>query len=187
MTYVPQVNRVALDVIVDGLVKRLREIKCKPEDCNYVVTRVVLEALKPDTGWDYHSLSDAVRVLKDSATEIERRLLGPYEDTAILKNGDLPCFQEPYTRHPVASEQIMENGKFRTRCLPRELERQEHQDVAAKLQEALTLKAIKRQEEGYKSPWEIKKERDSKFEMDEENKEKFDQMCKKQTNLWGEE
>jgi len=144
MPYIPQANRYALDVIVDGLVKRLRDIKAKPGDCNYVVTRVVLESLKPDTGWSYHSLSDAVRVLKDAAAEIERRLLGPYEDTAILKNGDMPCYQEQFTKHPVAHEAIMENGKYRTRCLPADLERVGRQDVIQTLQEGLAAQHAKR-------------------------------------------
>jgi len=177
MPYVPQANRVALDEIVDGLVKRLREIECKPGDCNYVVTRVVLESLKPDTGWTYHSLSDAVRTLKDAATEIERRLLGPYEDVAVRKNGDMSCFTSEAFAY-VPEFQVFANlndpdGKRRS--------------MVKRLQEGLETQAIKRQEEGYKSPWEIKKELDSKFEMDEKNKEKFDQMCKEQADLKDEE
>ena len=89
-------------------------------DANYCVCRILLEGMKPKTGWGYHSLSDtvmacdaaidliydvqrgqkledaqvveALSVLGDVITEIGRRLLGPYEDTAILKNGDLACF-----------------------------------------------------------------------------------------------
>lgn len=102
MPYISIGNRMALDPIIDGLVKRLRMIECRPGDCNYTVTRVVLEALRPGDGaWDYHTLSDAVRVLRDAATEIERRLLGPYEDTVILKNGDLLCFDETFAHKPL--------------------------------------------------------------------------------------
>ena len=89
-------------------------------DANYCVCRILLEGMKPEAGWSYHTLSDvvmacdaainlvydvqreqeledaqvaeAISVLGDVVTEIERRLLGPYEDTAILKNGDLACF-----------------------------------------------------------------------------------------------
>jgi len=100
MPYIKFSNRAALDVIVDGLVNRLRSIKCVQGDINYIVTRVALEALKPETGWSYHSLSSAVAALKDAATEIERRLLGPYEDRAILKNGDMRCYQEPFSYKP---------------------------------------------------------------------------------------
>jgi hypothetical protein len=99
-------------------------------DANYCLCRIMLEGMKPEAGWSYHSLSDvvavirsaiglvltadiegyddyikvlrdveipedfqdAVSVLNDSADEIVRRLLGPYEDKAIRKNGDMACF-----------------------------------------------------------------------------------------------
>lgn len=95
MPYIPHERRVALDVIIDGLVKRLKELPdLKRGDLNYTVTRLVLETLNKDS---YHSLSDCVSVLRDAADEIARRLLGPYEDTAIQKNGDMGCFQKPYS------------------------------------------------------------------------------------------
>jgi hypothetical protein len=97
MPYIKPQCRPALDPIIDGLLKRLREIKCKRGDLNYVVTRLVVEALNKNS---YHSISDCVSVLRDSADEIARRLLGPYEDTAILKNGDMACFQTDYAYHP---------------------------------------------------------------------------------------
>jgi hypothetical protein len=101
----------AVDPIIDGLVKRLRSIECRPGDLNYTVCRVVLESLRPNTGWDYHSLSSAVSVLKDAAVEIERRLLGPYEDTGIEKNGDLHCFNEKFaTQKPVQALDIQPGG-----------------------------------------------------------------------------
>jgi hypothetical protein len=168
MPYVPPVNRVAVDVILEGLVARLREIKARPGDCNYVVTRVVLESLKPSEGWSYHSLSDAVRVLKDAAAEIERRLLGPYEDDAILKNGDMQCFQEPFAKHPMASENIMENGQYRTRSRPVDIAREGTEGAAEKLTEGLTAAALDRKARGWKSPWELK------LEADREAKPQFD-------------
>lgn len=100
MPYISQGNRHALDTIIDGLVKRLRDIECRPGDCNYVVTRVVLEALRPESGWSYHDLHDAVGLLRDAAGEIERRLMGPYEDVAIRRNGDMQCFAEPFAYCP---------------------------------------------------------------------------------------
>jgi len=56
---------------------------------NYFVTRIVLPTLRPETGWGYTSLSEAVSVVRDVADEIQRRLLGPYEDKAIQNNGDI--------------------------------------------------------------------------------------------------
>ena len=105
---------------VDGIIKDLAKRIRVRGDANYCVCRILLESMKPETGWGYHSLSDtviacdvainlvydarrdqkledaqvadAISVLCDVVTEIDRRLLGPYEDTAILKNGDLACF-----------------------------------------------------------------------------------------------
>lgn len=101
MPYISIGNRMALDPIIDGLVKRLRAIECRPGDLNYVVTRLVLETLNED---DYHSLSSCVGVLRDAADEIQRRLLGPYEDKAIKRNGDLLAFQRPYAHKPEQPE-----------------------------------------------------------------------------------
>jgi|GEM_PF-2760161 len=105
MTYINAGNRVALDVIIDGLVKRLRSIEGRKDDVNYTVTRVALGALKPYEGWDYHSLSAAVGALKDSAAEIERRLLSPYEDMALNRHGDIDCFKEPFAYAPTEKAQ----------------------------------------------------------------------------------
>ena len=105
---------------VDGIIKDLAKRIRVRGDANYCICRILLESMKPETGWGYHSLSDvvmacdaaislvyvvqleqgledaqvadALSVLGDVITEIERRLLGPYEDKAILKNGDMACF-----------------------------------------------------------------------------------------------
>jgi len=60
---------------------------------NYILCRLTMQTMKPAIGWSYTSLSDAVSVLRDAADEIERRMMTPYEDKAILKNGDLPEFE----------------------------------------------------------------------------------------------
>ena len=90
---------------------------------SYCVCRVVLETLKPDTGWCYESLSGAllviesacdliymndefqqtegayncIAVLCDTATEIERRLMAIYNNVAIAFNGDMECFSETFS------------------------------------------------------------------------------------------
>lgn len=191
MPYIDLEHRIALDAIVDGLVKRLRDINCKPGDCNYVVTRVVLEALKPHDGWRYHSLSDAVRVLKDAAAEIERRLLGPYEDRVILQNGDMPCFQESFAKHPTAYEQIWKNGKYRSRTHPRRTSTRPVEEI---LKKGLADAFAKRKPED--SPYlqklaeeaeEAKKvegiaDRVPEFnDGSEEKREAFERLCKERT------
>ncbi len=112
----------AVEPIVDGIIKALAKRIRVRGDANYCVCRILLEGMKPETGWSYHSLSDviiagdtainlvydvqrelkledadvadAISVLSDAVIEIERRLLGPYEDAAILKNGDMACFAD---------------------------------------------------------------------------------------------
>jgi hypothetical protein len=114
MPYIKPERRAALDTIINGIVTRLRGLDTGDEyseqliegpfrgDVNYVITRIVLECLNKDS---YHSLSDCVSVLRDSADEIARRLLGPYEDTAIDKNGDMECFQKDYALQTSAQRQ----------------------------------------------------------------------------------
>jgi hypothetical protein len=109
--YIPKVRRVAVDTITDGLVGRLQSMDglCRG-DINYVITRIVLETLNKNS---YHSLSDCVSVLRDAADEIQRRLLGPYEDSAIDKNGDMQCFHSVLRagRQPLADRWQKEYGR----------------------------------------------------------------------------
>jgi hypothetical protein len=114
-----------VDSIIKALAKRVRV----RGDANYCICRIVLESMKPAGGWGYHSLSatlmaldtafnlvydiqreqklhdsdvaGAISVISDVATEIERRLIGPYEDKAILKNGDMACFDEDFAYKPI--------------------------------------------------------------------------------------
>ena len=81
--------------IIEALIDTLRTIpsgKTKGA-CNYVISRLVAGAMKPDDGWSYTSLSNAAGVFDDAGNEFRRRLLDPYEDKAIEKNGDLPEYK----------------------------------------------------------------------------------------------
>ena len=101
MPYIKPEDRPQYNVIIDGLAHRLRigggGDRAIRGHVNYVITEIVLCALKPGGGWGYHSLSDCVSVLKDAAAEIERRLLAPYEDRKIQENGDCSGFCDPLT------------------------------------------------------------------------------------------
>lgn len=115
--------------MVRDLVKRIQDEDGVRGDVNYSVCRIALESLKPATGWSYYSLSDAVAACEgaaaeiaanydftvewrpihyalsicvDAGDEIRRRLLAPYEDAAIIKNGDMACFQEPFAHVPLS-------------------------------------------------------------------------------------
>ncbi len=41
------------------------------------------------TGERYQNISDAIAALNDAAAEVRRRVLEPYEDKQIAKNGDI--------------------------------------------------------------------------------------------------
>ena len=70
-------------------------IKCfDPEDregvVNYSISRIVAGSLKPDTGWRYKFLNRAYGTFLSAAAEFYRRMVAPYEDKCIEKNGDIP-------------------------------------------------------------------------------------------------
>jgi hypothetical protein len=94
MPYIKQDQRNHLDFHIEEIVKAIRrvstDISDRPGPTNYVVSRIVLGALKPNMNpWSYHSISRAVSVLNDAKTEMERRLMAKREDKAIASNGDL--------------------------------------------------------------------------------------------------
>lgn len=56
---------------------------------NYIITKIVVESFKP---LSYSTGSDMIKTLECSKLEIYRRLLSPYENNAVERNGDLACF-----------------------------------------------------------------------------------------------
>jgi len=61
---------------------------------NYVISSIIADVMKPTTGWTYSSLSRALAVFRDAEAEMRRRLLDPYEDKAIERNGDIPEYEK---------------------------------------------------------------------------------------------
>ena len=59
---------------------------------NYFVSRLFINVFKvyDEDGIGYTSLSDALAVFTDMDAEIRRRIMEPYEDECISRNGDLP-------------------------------------------------------------------------------------------------
>lgn len=75
----------------DKLVEHLAiNIRC-PGDFNYCIARLYT-LLVQKNGKSYHELSRWLAAVRDCGDEIYRRVVGPYEDEAIAKNGD--CFDE---------------------------------------------------------------------------------------------
>lgn len=57
-------------------------------ELNYILSRRVSEYIG-DIGISYQTLHDVVGVLRDVATEIERRFMAPYEDSKGRVNGEV--------------------------------------------------------------------------------------------------
>lgn len=92
MPYIKQERRKQFDGPIHELARQMWTMGAVKGDLNYVVTRLALIAMKPGSGWTYQSLSEAVAGLQDAADEIKRRMLGPYEDNCVVRNGDIPEF-----------------------------------------------------------------------------------------------
>jgi hypothetical protein len=103
MPYIKQEYRDQIDPVIDELLDVVRDINSEPRClaeaklktsklcgiANYIVTRVACELLNNNS---YDSLSNIVKTLECSKLEVVRRLLDPYEDLAIAKNGDIQSF-----------------------------------------------------------------------------------------------
>jgi hypothetical protein len=82
MPYVKESKRKALDEIVEKL--KATDIVVDG-DLNYVLFAFCKRHIKPS----YNNYKNYCGELRQCATEIERRLLGPYEDKKIIENGEV--------------------------------------------------------------------------------------------------
>jgi len=82
MPYIEKEKRPAMDLVVNAMV----EAGIKADgDLNYVLYAFCKRSVSPG----YNNLKNFCGELRQCATEIERRILGPYEDEKILQNGDV--------------------------------------------------------------------------------------------------
>jgi hypothetical protein len=95
MPYIKKSGRVAIDIHIDTIVAHLRTLELDEREgvCNYAITRIVTGGLKPPGGWRYKWLNRACGVFTAAAAEFYRRLVAPYEDACIQKNGDLEEYE----------------------------------------------------------------------------------------------
>jgi hypothetical protein len=71
---------------IDELVHLMKVMKVKADgDLNYILYKYCKNHIKPS----YNNLKNFCGELRQCATEIERRILAPYEDSKIQKNGDV--------------------------------------------------------------------------------------------------
>jgi hypothetical protein len=82
MPYVKQNQRPRLDRVVDTM----ESMAVKADgDLNYILYAFCKRNIKPS----YNNYKNFCGELRQCATEIERRILAPYEDTKIEENGDV--------------------------------------------------------------------------------------------------
>lgn len=78
MPYIPVKRRLALGECDE----------CQsPGELNYVLTQEILDYL--DVGYTYADLNEVIGVLECVKLELYARLVRPYEDKAIKRNGDV--------------------------------------------------------------------------------------------------
>lgn len=82
MPYIKQENRHDCDVIVHEM--KARSIKVNG-DLNYILYAFCKRHVSPS----YNNYKNFCGELRQCATEIERRILAPYEDAKIMENGDV--------------------------------------------------------------------------------------------------
>lgn len=82
MPYIKQEDRPEMDIVVGEMAHR----GVKPDGkLNYVLFKFCQDHTKPG----YNNYKNFCAELRQCATEIERRILAPYEDIKIEENGDV--------------------------------------------------------------------------------------------------
>jgi hypothetical protein len=108
MPYVKPEHRSALDPAIRALAERLSDVaRSMPEETafagllNYACTSLAIEVVHARFGrLRYGVIATVTGVFKNIADEFYRRVVVPYEDQQIEKNGDLPLY-ESYSGEPV--------------------------------------------------------------------------------------
>ena len=57
-------------------------------ELNYCFTRAIIHYMK-SRGVSYQTMNDVVGALENAKNEFQRRIVHPYEDSKIAKNGDV--------------------------------------------------------------------------------------------------
>lgn len=97
MPYIKDELRSRVDEQVIALVESLQDQSLDESEIegvlNYTITSL-LDGIKPfGRGWRYKYINRAIGVLECVKMEFYRRLVGPYEDVAKQKNGDINIYK----------------------------------------------------------------------------------------------
>lgn len=96
MPYIKEDRRTKIDTHVSEVISALRELGWSEGDLNYTISRIVGAAFEEEMR--YHTIARVTGVLSNVATEFERRFVGPYEEAAIISNGDVPEYSRIESR-----------------------------------------------------------------------------------------
>ena len=80
MPYITKARKSEIDGIQEDFPKTCGEL-------NYVLTTTIKDYLGPYP--DYHAFNSAIGALECCKLELYRRMIAPYEDKAIERNGDV--------------------------------------------------------------------------------------------------
>jgi hypothetical protein len=82
MPYIKQEDRIVMDLVVKTMVDA--DVRANG-DLNYILFSFCKRGVVPS----YNNYKNFCGELRQCVTEIERRLLGPYEEDAMKRNGDI--------------------------------------------------------------------------------------------------
>ena len=82
MPYIKQVDRPNMDDVYEMMISAM--VKANG-DLNYILFKFCKYQVKPS----YNNYKNFCGELRQCATEIERKILAPYEDSKIEENGDV--------------------------------------------------------------------------------------------------
>lgn len=95
MPYIDKELRHHLDDNIEQFIEYINRATPDKRDgiTNYIISRIVTEGLKlPNENLRYYTAQDMIGVLECAKLEVYRRMVAPYEDKAIDKNGDIPAY-----------------------------------------------------------------------------------------------
>lgn len=97
MPYTEQYHRDQITPLLNEVISKIKTLESFGWDgeLNYAISYLVATTMRPEQGWRYHWLHRAYGVFGAAGAEFYRRLLGPYEDKAIEKNGDIQPYANP--------------------------------------------------------------------------------------------
>lgn len=93
MPYIAPHQRSELEPAIERLVEDVKRYSTVDGVVNYVITTLVARCMKPEEGWKYYSAYKAYGTFMAAGAEFYRRLVAPYEDGAIERNGDIPEYK----------------------------------------------------------------------------------------------